>query len=74
MQGVLANLNRVVIATEYSDAFLASRDIATDRTSLDNVRMGVSVAAVPEPSSVIVLGTGVAGLLACRRLRGRVIS
>ena len=49
MQSVLANLSRVVIATDYSNADLADTPNIFDDTHIDNVRL---TTPIPEPSTL----------------------
>jgi hypothetical protein len=62
-QGVLSGL--------YWSPFWGIPEISQDFTSADvNIEL-VDVSEVPEPSTMLMLGSGIAGLLAVRRSRGR---
>lgn len=70
MQDILANLTRLVIATDYSDACIACSG-AIDRTYIDNVSIDTAVPPVPLPAALpmLVAGTGLLGVIGWRRRR-----
>jgi hypothetical protein len=67
MQSVLANLTRIVIATDYSDGY--GNVAPNDTTYLDNVSLSTSEVPLPAALPLFATGLGVLGMVAWRRKR-----
>jgi hypothetical protein len=69
---VLSNINDYAFIGAISTAPFSSFTILSDPFPIiDNLSRAREISAVPEPASMVLLGTGLAGIVASRRRRGQ---
>lgn len=66
--GVAADISAFGAGTyTLSFAMVSDDDLSTMTTEIDNIVVAEAAAAVPEPATVLLLGTGLAGVIVSRR-------